>query len=443
MVNDLTTVINEIASEKKKLYYKGFCLDDSLASIKYLKSFGIYPENRWENIAKIFVGVIYKSFRRKKMTIQSAGTLYQKKILVAINFPADDRRHSKILLDFVFNYPMKGDIVVFTNQKSIYEICKNDTITCVYIINPLFNYDFNSLFKGYTYKESLTLNNFKNYIDVLPKYLDQTNVKLILTTQDVLRPDYNYAIIGKKQGLTTVTHQHGSIPDADKTLYSLLTSDYMLVWGESSKRNLMRSISPERLKVVGTTKFNRDSKNTKFEGVSKGILITPTIEPFEPQKKIIEKLLFELKEFSNISIKLHPMHNYKKWKAFIEVLMSESKASNKIQIIQGFKETIYFEFEILINMNSSSYLEGLLGEISIIELDLNRELSTPIKSIKESYVAVENTAKEILNRLNNPEYSASIIKKQNELLKQDLASTGLELEYSFINELLSKQPDDR
>jgi hypothetical protein len=438
MANELTTVINTILSEKRKLFYKGFCLDDALVSTKYLKSIGVYSEGRWESLAKILIGLIYKLFRWKKMHVQSYGKLTQKKNLIAINFPAEDKRHSKILLDFIFNFPDKEDLVVFTNQKSIFGICKKEHFSCVHIIHPLFNFDFKSLLMGYTYKESIILNNFKCYIDILPKYLEETNVKLILTTQDFLRPDYCYAIIGKNFGLKTVTHQHGSISNSEKSLYSLLTSDFMLVWGELSKRNLMRSISPERLKVVGTTKFNRDSKNTKFEGVRKGILITPTVEPFEPQKKIIEQLLYELKEFSNISIKLHPMHNYKKWKGFIEVLMSESKASNKIQLIQGFKETLYFEFEILINMNSSSYLEGLLGEISIIELDLNRELCTPIKSIEESYVAVENTAKEILNRLNNPEYNASIIKKQNELLKQDLASTGLELENNFIYELLSK-----
>jgi hypothetical protein len=439
MVNDLTTVINSILSEKKKFYYKGFCLDDALASIKYLNSIGVYSENRWENIAKIFVGFIYKSFKWKKMIIQSTGTLYKKKILVAINFPVEDKRHSKILLDFIFNFTNKADLVVFTNQKSIFGICKKENFSCVHIIHSLFNFDFKTLIRGYTYKESIILNNFKCYIDILPKYLEETNVKLILTTQDFLRPDYCYAIIGKNLGLKTVTHQHGSISNSEKSLYSILTSDFMLVWGELSKRNLMRSISPERLKVVGTTKFNQDSKNAKTECLRKGILITPTVEPFEPQKKIIEKLLYNLKEFSDISIKLHPMHNYNQWKVLIEVIMSEYKINNRIQIIKGVTKINYFEYEVLINMNSTTYLEGLLAEISIIELDMNRELSTPIKIIEGSYITVEDISKEILKRLNDTEYNASIIKKQNELLKQDLASTNLELEMNFINELLSNK----
>ena len=425
-------VLKSISVDKK---YKGYALEESLIAFKYLQKLGLRNTIWWKSLIKLSIGFIKKIFFYKKLILRESLKKDKYKILVAINFSIADTRHSKILLDFINEFPDKMDLLIVTNQKCVEEHCLKNDFSCIFFKNSIYNFNLGDLLSGYTINESFIFKEYREYIDFLNVLYLRVTPKIVITTQDFLLPDFYFAKVANFNNIQTITHQHGEIPNSEKSLYSVLFSDYFMCWGEVSKERLKRSINEDRIKIVGTTKFGKIRAKNSF--IKENILITPTVFPLHQLKFILSNTLIEIKDFNNIIIKTHPSQNTKEIKDVIDEICKLNEITTNIKVIgseEGLIDLLDNAF-ILINIKSGAYLEGVLSGTSLIDLDLD-EVNSSLFQNADAFIKVSDLKNEIAKRKSDSKYNESIIRNQNLLLKKNIFSSTLETEIEFVKGLL-------
>ncbi|WP_369765654.1 hypothetical protein [Flavobacterium sp. WC2429] len=436
MKNNLTliveNVLKSISVDKK---YKGYAIEESLIAFKYLKKCGLRNTIWWKSLIKLSMGFLKKVFFCKKIILEKNLKKDTYKIVVAINFSIADTRHSKILIDFVNEFPDKKDLLIVTNRRCVAEHCFRNDFSYVFFKTSMYNFNYGDLFAGYTIYESFIFKEYREYIDFLSALYIEVTPKVVMTTQDFLLPDFYFAKVANFNNIQTLTHQHGEIPNSEKSLYSVLFSDYFMCWGEVSKERLKRSIDEDKIKIVGTTKFNSIGiKNNFTEG---DILITPTVLPLHQFKLVLNSILIEIKGFNRIIIKTHPSQDTKVIKEIINEICSVNEIVSNVKVVgseKGLIELLDNAF-IMINIKSGAYLEGVLSGTSLIDLDLDGDNSSLFQNA-DSFIKVSDLKNEILKRKFDSKYNFSIIRDQKLLLKNNIFSTNLETEIEFVKGLL-------
>jgi hypothetical protein len=123
------------------------------------------------------------------------------------------------------------------------------------------------------------------------------------------------------KGLTTFTLQHGlykntgAICNNDSESYMNFVSNYMLLWGESTRRELLSAgIDEKRLKIVGMPKFNRirvNNKTADYNEVPACVFFNGN-DGLEDSFEMLDELLpFFEKEKILFKIKTHPTSKIK------------------------------------------------------------------------------------------------------------------------------------
>lgn len=357
------------------------------------------------------------------------------KIIVAVSFSIADTRHSKILMDFINEFPEKEDLLIVTNHRCVEDYCLKNSFSCIFFKTSIYNFNFSDLFKGYTINESFIFKEYREYIDFLIALYNQVTPKIVITTQDFLLPDFYFAKVAAFNNIKTITHQHGEIPNSKKSLYSVLFSDYFMCWGEVSKDRLKLSLDESKIKIVGTTKFNNiRPKNNFIEG---DILITPTVFSLNQYKSILNSVLIEIKDLDRIVIKTHPSQDTDEVKKIINEVCRLNEITANIKVIGSEKSLIELldNAFILINIKSGAYLEAVLSGTSLIDLDLDGVNDLLFKNGHKSF-KISDLKNEIIERKFNLKYNESIIRDQNKLLKNIIFSTSLETEINFIKSQL-------
>lgn len=436
MKNSLTliveNVLESISADKK---YKGYPLEESLITFKYLKKIGLRNTIWWKSLIKFSIGLLKKVIFSKKTILKNNFKDDKCKIVVAINFSIDDTRHSKILIDFINEYPNKKDLLIVTNKKCVEEHCLENNFSYVFFKTSDYNFNFGDLFTGYTINEIFIFKEYREYIDFLTNLYIKVTPQVVITTQDFLLPDFYFAKVAKFNNIKTITHQHGEIPNSKKSLYSVLFSDYFMCWGEVSKERLKRSLDEDRIKIVGTTKFNKiRTKDNLNQG---NILITPTVFPLHQFKLILNNVLIEIKDFNGIILKIHPSQDAKEIKDIINEICRLNNITTRIEVVgkeKGLVELLDNTF-IMINIKSGSYLEGVLSGTSLIDLNLDGDNKLLFQN-GDSFIKINDLKNEILKRKLDSKYNDSIIRNQNLLLKKSIFSSTLETEIDFIKSLL-------
>ncbi|MGL5203414.1 hypothetical protein [Cetobacterium sp.] len=155
----------------------------------------------------------------------------------------------------------------------------------VYLFKLDFNIIYNILKVLYTiYKINKKINNINNSINIafclleydknkkiIEKRLKKIAPKLVLTFCDILPLENQITLIAKKNGIKTVTLQHGQYfyyNDENKPIHSLtlseMQSDYFLTWGEYTLNQALKyGKNTDGFIKVGTLK-NIDDKNERL-----------------------------------------------------------------------------------------------------------------------------------------------------------------------------------
>lgn len=436
MKNNLTliveNVLKSISIDKK---YKEYALEESLIAFNYLKKCGLRNTIWWKSLIKLSLGFLKKVFFYKKVILEDNSKKDKYKIVVAINFSIADTRHSKILIDLINEFPDKSDLLIVTNHRCVEEHCLKNSFSCIFFKPSIYNFNFGDLFNGYTINESFIFKEYREYIDFLSALYIRVMPKIVITTQDFLLPDFYFAKVANFHNIQTITHQHGEIPNSEKSLYSVLFSDYFMCWGEVSKERLKLSLDEDRIKIVGTTKFNKIRlKNNFTEG---DILITPTVFPLHQYKFILNSILIEIKDFNGIIIKTHPSQNTAEIKDAINEICRLNEIATNIKVV-GSEESLIELLDntfIMINIKSGAYLEGFLSGTSLIELDFDGVNDLLFQNVDGS-IKVSDLKNEIIKRKLDSKYNESIISNQQLLLKNNIFSSSLETEIEFIKSLL-------
>lgn len=436
MKNNLTLIVEDvlksISSDKK---YKEYALEESLISFKYLKKNDLRNTIWWKSLIKLSIALLKKIFFFKNVILKYNLEKEKYKIIVAVSFSIADTRHSKILMDFINEFPEKEDLLIVTNHRCVEDYCLKNSFSCIFFKTSIYNFNFSDLFKGYTINESFIFKEYREYIDFLIALYNQVTPKIVITTQDFLLPDFYFAKVAAFNNIKTITHQHGEIPNSKKSLYSVLFSDYFMCWGEVSKDRLKLSLDESKIKIVGTTKFNNiRPKNNFIEG---DILITPTVFSLNQYKSILNSVLIEIKDLDRIVIKTHPSQDTDEVKKIINEVCRLNEITANIKVIGSEKSLIELldNAFILINIKSGAYLEAVLSGTSLIDLDLDGVNDLLFKNGHKSF-KISDLKNEIIERKFNLKYNESIIRDQNKLLKNIIFSTSLETEINFIKSQL-------
>lgn len=433
---DLTVIVENILKNiSKKTKYKGYVLEESLIAFKYLKDTGLRKTIWWKSFLKLLLGFFRKIILYKKVSFEDYLKKDNYRLVVAINFSIADTRHSKILIEFINKFPEKKDLLIITNHRCVAQYCFSNDFSYAFFKPTVYNFSFCDLFNGYNINESFIFKEYREYINFLSKLYVRVNPKLVITTQDFLIPDFYFAKVAKSFNIKTITHQHGEIPNSEKSLYSVLFSDYFMCWGVVSKERLIRSLNPNQIKVVGTTKFNYINHiNNKNGG---DILITPTVMPLEEFKHIFDKIIIQLKDFETVKIKVHPSQDIALIEKTIQELCILNKIFLKVQVVgnnESLNKLLNNAF-VMINIKSGAYLEGILSGTSLIELDIDG-LKRPLSQNSDALIKVSDLKNEILKRKLDSKYNDSIIRNQNLSLKKSIFSSTLETEIEFVKTLL-------
>lgn len=437
-----TSIQEEISSSiSKKNKYKGYLLEEALISHIYLKKTNLFKTTTWKSFIKAIIGFaknnIFRLSPKAKLFIKHKTD--NLKIAIALNFEIEDVRHSAILIDLIQGFYAKKDLLIYTNKQSVVKFCDENNLSCINIQIPKYRYRLKDLSLGYTFNESVILEEYRCYINLLQHSFMKFSPKLVITTQDFLIPDLFYAKIAKSNGIITITHQHGEIPSSEKSMFSFMFSDFIFCWGEISKNRLKKSINESKIVIVGTSKF-KEINSTQKSGKD-NILLTTSVFSLDELKLILNDVLIQIGHLNNITIKIHPSQDQNK----VEKIVSSISQSLKINQPRVIKKSIKLsklleDTCVMINIGSGVYLEALISSTSVIELK-NKSIN-PLIQIPESLLSIGELRKEVINRLSNVDYNRNIIQKQNLLLSKYIHSSNLDDEYKFIENILNKESMD-
>ena len=384
----------------------------------------------------------------KANDIQNIDCLSKKEYVVVQMFKVEDSRHFSILDSLVkelLKHVSNEDILIVTPHKDVANYYKNMST----LIVPFPKIGFKNLNINDNYNLNLSLHHQRlisiglNIYNIAIEILKITSPKFLLTTQDFHIYDQIFTKAANSMGILTITHQHGMVPYPHPGLFKYIFSDYIMVWGDSTYKTLRKHIPEDKIKIVGTDKFNyllNEANNIKKE------FITIAISPISIEKNIdfltkalksIDYNYIELKDQPVIIIKLHPglSREKKYWERVVTKIIADNKLNIKCITSTEKNYTTLHKTKILIACKSTISLEAMIANCSVIEFtDLNtiKNQNRLFNELLESVVNYDKLGNEIVKRLNNQNYNQKILLKQKDVIKKEIEEFSISKEIKFI-----------
>ena len=279
----------------------------------------------------------------------------------------------------------------------------------------------------------------KYIIDSLLGIIQKTSPEWIFTVQDFSYYDQCAAKAAKISNVKSITHQHGII--ADLSYFKNFYSDYIVVWGEQSKRRLLPFILGEKILVLGTDKFNYLIKNPKK--VEEKRFLTLATNSFSLIENISEMKVFlklthsDILENYKFIVKIHPRMNEFLYKVILRFSSFFLKIRSNVEIIKKDNINLLDNSKILIGYNSTILLEGIIAGSSVVILNVENKNKEDLFGIDDnSFVLMSKLKDEIEKRIKNEKYYQNILEQQQKVLKQNICSIHpVEEETKFIIKL--------
>ena len=274
------------------------------------------------------------------------------------------------------------------------------------------------------------------------------SARMLFTAQDFHFYEQAFSKAAKKNGILSITHQHGLMDYPHPGIFKYMFSDYIMVWGKNSMETLEKYIGKEKIKVVGTDKFNYLTKNLDYEReevvtVALNFMNEEDLDVYmEKLVKGFKYLKFEQNLSFDVIFKLHPiMGKLQEWiENIIKLKFSKYEIVLDYKIVVGDIAKTLAKSKYLIATRSTISIEAMICNSSVLEINypvssLNR--NSLFQKFQESIVSLDNFYFELGKRMVDFKYSNEILAKQRTVIKSELESLSLQKEVEFIQSLLN------
>lgn len=185
----------------------------------------------------------------------------------------------------------------------IYKLFNNKRLKKVFKDKKTFLYFFSLMY--YNFKQIKTLKKLVEDLD--PKsyisFCCPSNRHESILTQLV-----------KKQGGTTFNLQHGSLEEwpmffhLERVSYEAMVSDYLLAWGEKSRKVCSNHIDPKKIILVGNPRYPKKIKKKEERNMTEGIFFLSIKELKKSNQEILDILHKFLTKNPKVKIRIkaHP-----------------------------------------------------------------------------------------------------------------------------------------
>jgi hypothetical protein len=376
----------------------------------------------------------------KKNRILSSNSNFKKKYLFVSNYP-DSHRAFPVLNNLISEVTNKREILIVTDSKSVFNYYTSENIACIYLKVSSICFDkYIWNFKHLKAEESFILSKVKKYISFSKKLIDEYKPEVTLTVCDLHLLERVFTESSQLKNIPTITHQHGQMAPTNR-MFDYTISDYLVVWGEKTKRDFVDQIKKTEIKVIGTDIHNHylASKSKKLKNY-----LTLAVNPRSDELnhfllKKIPKLLSEMEATEQekyiFVLKLHPSMNQEYWKDYFLKSIYKDDFKMNYEIHTDNNELVLKKSKILMLVSSSIALEAFMTETSVICLDIPELYNNPFvyyDNLPESKVYINDLFVELNRRLSDDEYNQEILKKQMIALGDhisDFESSKKELEW--------------
>lgn len=247
-----------------------------------------------------------------------------------INFDPEDNRHFDHIKGLV---EKDKNALILTISSNVYDYYKESKPVVLFNVKYKNNYyikekyyEKNKLPKKYNFIKNRAL----SLIDLLICFEKEHGLpKKIISLQDFHMYDYIFTQFYKGR-ITTITLQHGAI-FGEGILWKFIFSDYIIVWGEKPKRQLINlGIPQDKIKALGTAKYDQYLKYKQIKKRTNGRILF-SIQPLLTKEFINSTINFIYNFINNSSyniwIRYHPAVKKKYKKKNIQFL--QKKKVNK------------------------------------------------------------------------------------------------------------------
>jgi hypothetical protein len=386
-------------------------------------------------ITKILIKVPYESITIKKNNFIFKD---QYKYVFSFGFSIKDYRHIKVLKELINNLS-KQEVLILTDQKDVFDYYSKSDYSIIFI-SP----------KKFASKNLKTKNNINvpkfNWIlgksllkiDYLNFLYSKINAEILISSQDFHIFDQINTKLAKKHGFKTITHQHGIINEPHPGLFKYVFSDKILLWGNNSKKRLEKFVESDKLLTTGTTKFNYLFSEIDYTREFITLAINPLPKDLNP--KIVNAFLdlcknikYNFKNKYKFILKLHPSLNKVYWEKHINYY----KKSINILVKKNDNKKILNKSKILISYKSTISLEAMICKCSVIELNVGTQNTSKLlfENLEDSIINFKNLDIEVFKRLNDSNYNLDIIKRQNDVVQNEIKTFNLDYELDVLSKI--------
>lgn len=247
----------------------------------------------------------------------------------------------------------------------------------------------------------------------------------VSTTQDFHVYDQAFARAARRQGIPTLTHQHGLIPDRSVSLYKYVFSDRIAVWGRRSARLMARWLPEDRIWVAGTDRFDGlRSDRASAERPLLALAINPIGEARD--LAVLGAVSEALRRGSDgpagalrPALKLHPSLDKARWEGHAARL----GRGVPWEVRQAGNEVVLPLTRFMLAQRSTITLDAAVAGATVLELDPDPALGRVpglFDDLPESVRAPAAAVDEVVRRLADPRVEAALLARQSAALADEI-----------------------
>jgi hypothetical protein len=353
------------------------------------------------------------------------------------------------ILNNIIKVSNPDEVLVYTDNRDVYKYYLSKKINCIYLKISGLAFDKSlSQASNLSSEELFILSKVKLYFDHIEIIMKKFRPKFTLTICDLQTIERVITEVAEKFNSVTITHQHGQMKKTNPLLKYTI-SNYIVVWGEQTRKNFIDLFEKTKIIVLGTDIYQELFEEAIEANEDEKTFITLALNPRSNEINLflIEKVCKQMNNLSakermkySFVLKLHPEMNIRYWSSKFISYIKASSLKMEYKIYTNQNEYVLKKSKILIVLSSSIALQAFICNVSVICVesipDLYKNPAVFFNRIPESVVKIGNLSNEIQNRLQNSHYNRTIISKQKLSLKEEIAFFDASLrEKEWINTL--------
>lgn len=349
------------------------------------------------------------------------------RFLIGFGYPWEDMRHTGPLRSLLDALGDPSDVLGLTNQEDVFEGLRRQNVAAVFLRPPRLSVRPEVRGAPVPWRDRAALSRCLWLGEWVREFLDTHRPHAVVTCQDFHAFDQVLASSARSRNIPSLTHQHGMIPEGG-SLFRILTSDRIALWGRRSAAKLADHLPPERLWVVGTDRFKH--LLPRSDGPSRDrivIALNPTGE--EGTARMAREMITSLAAVWDdtfrdlrVVVKLHPSMDEALWEKRIRDV--PAARSLPLEVIRNRADDFLHRTRFLVAHRSTITLDAAAAGAVVIEVEATaaRSLCPAFFDTAPQAVVQAGEFGEVVARLlNDPVEETELRRVQHASLGEEIA----------------------